>query len=65
MIDPLLAPAGICDQECIRYLKGITNESIGQIREEILGTTTEELKELLGAVKAYAENGKLCVVGND
>lgn len=63
-IDPLLAPAGICDQECIRYLKGITPESIGQIRQEILGTTTSELKELLGVVKAYTEKGKFCAVGD-
>ena len=65
MIDPLLAPVGICDQECIRYLKEITNESIKQIREEILGTTTEDLKELLDAVKRYTEEGKFCAVGNN
>ena len=38
-IDPLLDPAGICDQECIRYLKGITPEDIARIRSCLLYTS--------------------------
>ena len=62
-VDPLLSPAGICDQECTRYLKGITGEDIAKIRREILTTTDEELKKLLGVLNAYAEEGKFCAVG--
>ena len=65
MVDPLLSPAGICDQECTRYLKGITGEDLAQIRREILETKTQDLKDLLGAVKTYAEEGKFCAVGSN
>lgn len=63
MVDPLLSPAGICDQECVRYLKGITKEDISQIRTQILTTTPQELEKLVEAVKAYVEKGKFCGVG--
>ena len=65
MVDPLLSPAGICDQECVRYLKGITREDIGKIRKEILNTTSEDLKGLLETVRVYTEKGKFCAVGNN
>ena len=54
-IDPLLDPAGICDQECIRYLKGITPEDIARIRREILDTTNQELGGLVGVIREYIE----------
>ena len=62
-IDPLLDPAGICDQECIRYLKGITPEDIARIRREILDTTNQELGGLVGVIREYIETGKFCAVG--
>ncbi len=63
MIDPLLGPAGICDQECTRYLKGITGDDVAQIRKEIFNTTNEELKQLIPVVKGYCDDGKFCEVG--
>ena len=63
-IDPLLDPAGICDQECIRYLKGITPEDIARIRREILDTTNQELGGLVGVIREYIETGKFCAVGD-
>lgn len=44
MVDPLLAPSGICDVECVRYLKGITKEDVASLRKEILNTTDQDLK---------------------
>lgn len=63
-VDPLLDPAGICDQECIRYLKGITAQDVDQIRKEILGTTDEKLGELVDTLRTCTEQGKFCVVGS-
>lgn len=62
--DPLLDPSGICELECIRYLKKISHQAILQIRKEILSTTTEDLMKLSKDLKAYLANGKFCAVGN-
>ena len=62
--DPLLDPAGICDLECSRYLKGITHEHVAQVRKEILETTGEDLKEMLEPLQGFLEKGKFCAVGN-
>ena len=51
MIEPLLSPAGVCDQECVRYLKCITNEDIAGIRREILATDSEALKPLVEVIR--------------
>ena len=62
MIDPLLGPGAVCDQECTRYLKDITGEDIARIRREILNTDNESLKQLVSVVKAYTDGGKFCAV---
>ena len=62
--EPLLDPAGVCELECIRYLKGTTAADISRIRREILGTTAEKLLKLAEPLRAYAENGKFCAVGS-
>ena len=63
-VEPLLAPSGICDVECIRYLKGITKEDVARIRREILTTTENELKALVAVMEAYVADGKFCAVGD-
>lgn len=62
--DPLLDPAGICDLECTRYIKGITHQDVARIRKEILETTSEDLKKLKAPLEAFLEKGKFCVVGS-
>lgn len=62
--DPLLDPAGICDLECTRYLKGITQQDVARIRKEILETTGEELKKLAEPLQQFLENGNFCAVGS-
>ena len=64
MVDPLLPPAGICDVECIRYLKDITKEDMANVRREILHTTAEDLQALLPAMEHYTKEGKICVVAD-
>ena len=62
--DPLLSPGETCSLACIRYFKGITGETVNQIRREILHTTEDDLRQWIGALRAYQTNGKFCAVGN-
>ena len=62
--DRLLAPSGICKQECFRYLSGITHADIAKIRKEILNTSKDDFKRLSDVVKKGFETGKYCAVGN-
>ncbi len=64
MVDPLLAPSGICDVECVRYLKDITEEDVARFRREILNTTDQDLKALLLLMENYVKEGKFCAVGD-
>lgn len=61
-IDPLLDPAGICDQACTRYLKDITQVDIERIRTQILGTTNETLASLVNVLQIYEDKGIFCAV---
>ena len=62
--DPLLDPAGVCDLQCVRYLKGTTPQDIARIRREILGTTAEDLRRQVELLRTFAQNGKFCAIGN-
>ena len=61
-IDPLLSPEGICDQECMRYMKGITDADIEEIRRQILATTNDSLKSLVNVLQIFEEKGIFCAV---
>lgn len=61
-IDPLLSPEGICDQECMRYMKGITDADIEEIRGQILATTNDALKSLVNVLQICEEKGIFCAV---
>ncbi len=62
--DPLTDPAGICETECMRYLKGISHDEVNRIREEILNTTPDDLADLIKLLKEYTSSGKFCVIGD-
>ena len=62
--DPLLDPSGVCDVACIRRLKGLTDADIARVRREILTCTPETLAALADTLRAFAEQGKFCAVGN-
>lgn len=64
MIDPLMSPAGVCDQECVRYLKGIKSSDIARVRTEILEVSSDTLKPMVEILKQYIKNGKFCAVGD-
>lgn len=62
--DPLLEPAQVCSTQCMRYLSDVSNESILKVREEILKTTNEDLKNLIDLVKAFSQSGKISVIAD-
>lgn len=62
--DPLVGPAFRCELESIWYLKGLTEENLAQIRQDILTTTPEDLRQLVEVVRGFEEQGKFCVVGD-
>lgn len=63
-IEPLLSPRALCQTACTRFLKGITHESIIQIRKDILNTSSKDLAALSKSLKDFAKNGKFCAVGD-
>ena len=46
------------------YLTGLSMEEVQKERDELLGTTKEQLRELYRYVQAFMESECLCVVGN-
>lgn len=62
--DPLLEPAQVCSTQCVRYLSDVSNESILKVREEILKTTNEDLKNLVDLVKSFSQSGKISVIAD-
>ena len=46
------------------YQCGITQEMLDQEREQLLGATQEEIRELAAYIRAFMEDDFLCVVGN-
>ncbi len=63
--DPLLSPGATCRIACFRKLKGTTFESLCKTRKEILTTTAEDLQNLIPALRRFADEGAVCVVGGD
>ena len=47
------------------YFTGKTIEQIQQIRDEVIGCTVEDLRALAPVMRAIAEAGNLCVIGNE
>lgn len=63
--EPLMEPEGICNMECIQYLKGISAEDIARVKKEILETKPEDLMKLVDVMIRFADTGKLCVIGGN
>ncbi len=64
-IDTPLNPSAygaVCMRE---YISGMTEDMRQRFRDEVLGTTAEEIRALAGAVEAALSNGCICVVGGE
>lgn len=58
--DPLLDPAGVCESQCVRALKGVTPEELAKTRHELLATKPADLAAMAGVLRKYAREGKFC-----
>lgn len=58
--DPLLDPAGVCESQCVRALKGVTPEELAKTRHELLATKPADLAAMAGVLRKYAHDGKFC-----
>lgn len=45
------------------YMNGVTHEMMQQERDEVLGTTAEDIRALAAYIRAFMEEQNLCVVG--
>ena len=58
--DPLLDPAGVCESQCVRALKGVTPEELAKTRHELLATKPADLAAMADVLRKYAREGKFC-----
>ncbi|RDU24844.1 insulinase family protein [Anaerosacchariphilus polymeriproducens] len=64
-LDNPLNPAAQGSRSLSSYLNNITYEDIQKERDEILGTTQEDIRKLTDIVKTVIEQNNLCVIGNE
>lgn len=64
-VDAPLTPSVKGSRNLMAYLSGITDEIIQREREQILGVTPEDIRDLSDTVQAVLDTGALCVIGND
>lgn len=46
------------------YFSGVTEEMLQKERDEILGATVQDIRNLAGLVEAVLKTGSICVIGN-
>ncbi len=63
-LDVPMNPAAKGLQSLSAYMTGLTKEMLQKERDEILGATAQDIRELSVYVKAFMEEDFLCVVGN-
>lgn len=63
-LDVPLNPAAKGLQSLSAYMTGLTREILQKERDEILGATAEDIRELAAYISAFMEEDFLCVVGN-
>ena len=48
-----------------QYIFGVTNEDIQLIRDQILNTTPEDIRNLADLLESVISNSSICVVGSE
>ncbi|NIA22565.1 MAG: insulinase family protein [Proteobacteria bacterium] len=48
-----------------RYISGISNENLQKDRDDVLSTTSVDIKNFSGMLKQLISSGKYCVIGNE
>ncbi len=64
-MDTPLYPEGRGQRSMNAYLQRLTIEQVQQERDEVLGTTQEDIRALADMIEAALSDGQLCVIGNE
>lgn len=64
-IDVPLNPAAVGSRSYMAYMMGLTEERLQKNRTEILEVSQQDIRDLAPLVKAFVDDGYLCVVGNE
>ena len=64
-MDAPLYPEGKGHRAITAYMKKLTLEELQAERDEILGATDADIRELANLVEAVLSDGNLCVIGNE
>ena len=64
-LDTPLTPATTGTRSFNAYMIGVTEEELQKFRDQILEVTQEDIRALAPLIKAFMEDGNLCVIGNE
>ena len=64
-LDTPLTPSAVGTRSFNAYMNGMTEEYLQKIRNDVLAVTQEDIRALAPIVKAFVEQGNLCVIGNE
>jgi len=62
--DPLMSPRQVGSVADTRWFCGITDENMAKDRGELLRSTGEDLRRWCNALRSFAQDGAVCVVGH-
>ncbi len=64
-LDPARSPKGKGDIQALRYITGITQESVQKTRSEVLNTTLEDVRKVAKLYNDAMKENYICVLGNE
>lgn len=64
-IERPLTPRGKGDFSLASYMTNTTGEDLQKQKDEILGVTKEDIRNLADIVKSILDSGNICVIGNE
>lgn len=64
-MDTPMNPSAIGSRSFNAYMMGITEEQMQTIRNQVLEVTQQDIRNLAPLIKAFMDDGNICVIGND
>ena len=64
-MDTPMNPSAIGSRSFNAYMMGITEEQMQTIRNQVLEVTQQDIRDLAPLIKAFMDDGNICVIGND
>ena len=64
-LDVPLTPSAVGTRSFSAYMTGITEEYLQTMRDQVLQVTQEDIRSLAPLIKAFMDQGNICVIGNE